>query len=125
MFQIKAQKRYQCLHCKGTKDAAPAPWMTDNKGNMDLAFSGRLEDLQAKVTNWADSKCIIEKRCEYQFFRMVNNDEETVPSTPHEEWFKVCKAPQLLWIKLRDRVEGIELTVNVADIVTVKGVNNK
>ena len=45
MFQIKAQKRYQCLQCKGTEDAVPAPWMTDNKGNMDLAFSGTLEDL--------------------------------------------------------------------------------
>ena len=48
-------------------------------------------------------------------------DERTVPDTPHEETLQVVKAPQLLYIKVRDLL-GNEVIVNVTESITMAGV---
>ena len=96
---IEVRKGYECLECKRKDERM------DKEQFVNLAYSGQKKDLQNKIDKWSsnisDDENLIWKRCMCKLY--INGkkvqDEKTVPSTPHKEFFEVVKAPQLLYKK--------------------------
>ena len=121
-FMIKVKKVWKCLECQYEETKL------EDLSYPDLRCCGSRQNLQDKINEWSNNIQQIDKRCICKLFingkRVAKEDEPTVPNTPHTATRQLVSAPQLLYIKVRDRMFG-EVAVNVTESITMGGLDYK